>query len=933
MISIMNLTKIYGKRAIFSNFSCELPDKGLVCLVGSSGSGKSTLLNLISGVDNSFDGHIKIDGVELKNLSQKEAANYRIGNIGYVFQNFNLLNLETVFNNVLLPLETAYSQKHFIRKKRVHDALRLVGLENLEKQRVNKLSGGEKQRVAIARAIITDPKVILCDEPTGALDEKNAELVFSLLKEISRTTLVIIATHDVESIKKITDVMLEIKDGEVKIEKSNRRKKKVESKTLIGKGKAKANPKVPLRFKVKYAIGKIEAKKFRSIIMNLMLSLALTGVGLSIIITSSVSNKVEDAFKAILNGNHLVISNKNENQNTFTEVYSTPFNKTFEIYKKYQYLLDGIGVNYLVNFEDFFKDDNEFYIDARNKRIPLESLSARNINDFTWINGNEGKIYYPFDYESLDDDQVIIGLSYEDMVNLCFKLQIQRSYSSLGHYIYEKGLFLSLNVRNDYWQYDDEQLLNVVAICESNKTSIYHTNLLWNEVVFEEMMRLPSDDDEIHEFPWEMYKIYYFKTKEDPSIFLNASLYDDYLYDYVFERTNYRYNPALCNVNIVCEDKRLYIYSVDKNSITGSIISEFESYDRDFKNYYFTSDYGYASYASNLFSGFSRNVFVSLEEDKLDEATDADVLIKDQSSVALNLPDGVVQGNYLISLNNGLRFSTNMSQLVAGRKPTNINEIVVSKGLAQSLEKNGNIVGKYMEIAGEIEENYISETEIQKTYNKAKTLVVGVVDEDKNYIYQNQNWTIEFFRDKLGVSNFYLIPKSIVMEFNSQSDAKDAYKYLESKIIGFKIVNPIEELKTNIDTTLEYANTILKVFSILAGVISILLLGTTMMLNIIESQGEIRLFTLLGVRKQNINSCFVVQSILQGLISFIVSSLELISVDIVLSYMISNSLGIDFKFSLNSKPVLIIFLLSLFVPIIVSKVLLMLLNRKHSIKC
>ena len=191
MIKINKLTKIYGKRAIFSNFSCEFPDKGFVCLVGSSGSGKSTLLNLISGVDNNFEGRIKIDDIELKKLSPNELSNYRIANIGYVFQNFNLLNLESVFNNVLLPLETAYNQKHFIMKKRVRDALKLVGLAKLEKQRINKLSGGERQRVSIARAIINDPKVILCDEPTGALDEKNAKEVFALLKEISLTTLVI----------------------------------------------------------------------------------------------------------------------------------------------------------------------------------------------------------------------------------------------------------------------------------------------------------------------------------------------------------------------------------------------------------------------------------------------------------------------------------------------------------------------------------------------------------------------------------------------------------------------------------------------------------------------------------------------------------------------------------------------------------------------
>ena len=114
MIKLEKITKKYGKRAIFSDFSYEFPDKGMVCLVGSSGSGKSTLLNMISGVDNDYEGTIKIDDDDLKKMSKHKVANYRIANIGYVFQSFNLLNLDTAFNNILLPLESSYKTKKFI---------------------------------------------------------------------------------------------------------------------------------------------------------------------------------------------------------------------------------------------------------------------------------------------------------------------------------------------------------------------------------------------------------------------------------------------------------------------------------------------------------------------------------------------------------------------------------------------------------------------------------------------------------------------------------------------------------------------------------------------------------------------------------------------------------------------------------------------------
>ena len=928
MVKIVNLTKIYGKRRIFSHFSYEFPEKGLVCLVGSSGSGKSTLLNMISGVDNVYEGIIKINSVELKKMSKNELANFRLLNIGYVFQNFNLLNLDTAFNNVLLPLESSYNSKKFIQKKRVEDALELVGLKNLAKQRINKLSGGEKQRVAIARAIINDPKVVLCDEPTGALDEKNATEIFNLLKVISQSTLVIVATHDLDSIKGLADIILEIKENQVDI--SKKRAKKIKKQTnLIGKGKLRKWPRATLFFKFRYAFQKIKAKKVRSVIMNFMLSLSLTGIGLSLLITNSVSTKVEEAFKAILNGNFVIVSNKNENENTFSSTYSTPFNSVFNIYSKYQYLLDGIGVNYLVNFEDFFKDGNDFYIDANHKRISINSLSARSINDFRWIDGNEGKMYFPFDYETLDDDQLILGLSYEDMVNLCFNLQIQRNYTSLGHYIYEKGIQLNLEVRNDFWQYDDEQMYSVVAVCESSTTCIYHTNLLWNEIVFEENMRLPSDDDENHDFPWEIYRIYYLKTKGSPSVFQNASLYDNFLYDYVFERTNHRYNPSLCRGGEICDENRLYVYSTDKRGISGDVINQYRETNRNFDTYYFISDFGYASYSSNLFSGFSKNVFVSMDEQLIDQAIDADTEVKDEENITLNLPTGVVQGNYLISMNNGLRFSSNFDNLIAGRKPTNLNEIVVSKGLGKTLSKNNDYLGKYLEIAGEFEEIYDNDGHLLKNYNRSKLLIVGVVDESKNYIYHNPNWTIEFFRDKLGVSSFYLIPKGIIFEYSSPQEAEKGMNDLQQLTSGLKIESPMKELKSNIETTLEYANTILKVFSLLASVISILLLGTIMMLTIIESQNDIKLLNLLGIKKRDINSCFVVQSVVQGLIAFIISAIELIGVDFVMSYLLGNMLSIGFKFSFNSLPVLIIFIIAVFVPIIVSRFMLLILNARH----
>lgn len=928
MVEIRKITKTYGKRVIFNKFSYKFPKTGLMILLGESGSGKSTLLNIIAGLDNEYSGDVFINGENITKLSNKKNAQFRIKHIGYVFQNFNLLNLATVFENVYLPLDNISKGKRYIKTKRTKDVLRLVGIENLSKNHVNKLSGGEKQRTAIARALINNPEVILCDEPTGALDEKNTVYIANLLEDIAKNRLVIVATHDSETFLKIADEVININD--FKITKNKRSVKEVNDKNLlIGFGKTKRRARTSTRFKVRFAFQKIKAKKFRSIILNFLLSLSLTGVGLSLIIGGSVSTRVEDAFRTILNGNQVIVGLKNDNVKSFTNTYSTSYKNVDEIYRKYQNILDGVGVNYLVNYEDFFKDSNNFYLEGQSKKMQISSLSARNINDFKFKkNSSDGVVFYPFDFEELDDDQVILGLSYSDMMNLCFKLQIQRNYTSLGHYIYEHGLMLSFDVKNNEWQYDDEQLLNVVAVCESNVTSIFHTNSLWNEAVFEKMMRLPSDDDETHEFPWEMQKIYYLLTKSDPSSFLDTIIFDDDMNDYIFEKANSFYNPSLCKSGDVCEEKRVYVYSSDKQFLKGSIINKYKEFNTDFDNFYFTSDFGYSSFSNNLLSGFSRNVFISKNEQLINDAIDSETQLKNESNLTVDLPENIVQGNYLNSLGNGLRFSTDFSKLIEGREPSNLNEIVISRGLAEKLKNPYDFDGNYIEFAAENNESYDSEGRICKSYKKVRLLVVGIVDESKNYVYHLSNWTISFFRDKIGVSNFLLIPRSAILEFSSKTEAEKAYKKLIEIVREYKVVSPIDDLRGNIDSTLDYANTILKVFSILSVSISILLLGTIMMLNIIESKNDINLFRYLGISQSDIKSFFTTQSVVQGLISFVISSIELFTVDFTLSYLLGNMLNSGFKFVLSYKPIIIIFGISFIIPFLISKVMLLILGSK-----
>ncbi len=183
-------------------------------IMGSSGSGKSTLLNIIGMLDDYDKGIYELDGTLIKHLSEKQAALYRNRFIGFVFQSFNLLTFKTALENVALPL---YYQK-IPRKKRQDLALEYldrVELKDWAHHYPNQLSGGQQQRVAIARALIGQPKVILADEPTGALDSKTSQSVMSLFKQVNDEGItVLIVTHE-DDISKMTNRIIRLKDGHI----------------------------------------------------------------------------------------------------------------------------------------------------------------------------------------------------------------------------------------------------------------------------------------------------------------------------------------------------------------------------------------------------------------------------------------------------------------------------------------------------------------------------------------------------------------------------------------------------------------------------------------------------------------------------------------------------------------------------------------------
>jgi putative ABC transport system ATP-binding protein len=216
MIEIKDLHKSYhmGKNSlhVLKGINFSVSEGEMVSIMGSSGSGKSTLLNILGILDEADEGTYNLDGTLIKNLNEKVAAQYRNKFLGFIFQSFNLINYKSALENVALPLYYQGEKRHIRTEKAMH-YLEKVGLAQWATHLPNELSGGQKQRVAIARALASDPKVLLADEPTGALDTKTSYEVMDLIQGINdEGKTILIVTHE-EDIANMTKRIVNLRDG------------------------------------------------------------------------------------------------------------------------------------------------------------------------------------------------------------------------------------------------------------------------------------------------------------------------------------------------------------------------------------------------------------------------------------------------------------------------------------------------------------------------------------------------------------------------------------------------------------------------------------------------------------------------------------------------------------------------------------------------
>lgn len=480
MIVIRDIKKVFKKgKDLFSalnGVSFSLPSTSFVVLTGKSGSGKTTLLNILAGMDAQTSGEFLFDG---EKITRKNADIHRLNNIGYVFQEYNLLDDATVFENMALAFNV-------VNRKPEEDAiaeyLRMVGLpdhdekpEAFLKKKPYELSGGQKQRVAIARALVKNPKALILDEPTGALDKENALLLFSLLKDLSKSHLVILSTHDIETAQPFADRVIKIKGGVVVEDNTFNQPSEFEQGSL---GEKKGH--LSFSFVLKSALRGIVGKKVRLVTSLVLSILACAGFGVAQSIRKADTDEVilrtqydqTNKEYAALRGYEAIIADNGERhlrsayfleeQKAAVEKYcgddKPVYIASIPSFSEHYYLLDNGDNNPFKNIVSLGDgraievNDQTGLKDAKLKKDPRlsENVPCRLPSNFGEVAITDFQAEALLSFGYLEDFYDLESFRFFDSVDELIGLKLLGSYTITGIYSTEDSLeeWKNFNVQN-----------------------------------------------------------------------------------------------------------------------------------------------------------------------------------------------------------------------------------------------------------------------------------------------------------------------------------------------------------------------------------------------------------------------------------------------------------------------------------------------------
>lgn len=490
MLKLENINKSYNNELILKNINLYFEDTGFISILGPSGSGKTTLLNIISGLIKPDSGTIQYNNLLLNKFNRKSWDSFRTYNLSYIFQDYKLLEDITVIDNIKIVTNNNNKIKQLLAK---------LEINKIQKQKVNKLSGGEKQRVAIARALVNDPDILLADEPTGALDTINSVKIMNILKEISKNKLVIIVTHNIELAKKYSDKIIYIKDGTT--EHNDYIKEFTDIKTTILK-----KNKSSIKSIIKLALNGLKSKKKRTILTSLASSIGIITMALVLLISNGFNKDLKNYEETTLSKIPITISNGIYEKKSNSEKLK---DNQINIKKKDEYLHENNIDNNYLNYIN--KLNNNYYISYKyDINLPLLTNKYKYIdisyfnmipykdNDYIKENyniiygrniNNYNEVLLAIDENNMVEEDLLMtfgintDIEYNKLINTKIKIIPNDIY-----YKEENNYFI---VNNDLqYQYNNGIELTIVGIVKEKEPIKNISTILYNKELIDKYLTI-----------------------------------------------------------------------------------------------------------------------------------------------------------------------------------------------------------------------------------------------------------------------------------------------------------------------------------------------------------------------------------------------------------------------------------------------------------
>lgn len=822
MLELKNISKVYKQKGVsvtaLNNINIKFADTGLVFLLGKSGSGKSSLLNIIGNLDKQTSGEILLDGNNVSKFKGRTLDSYLNSYIGFIFQDYNLIDEYNVYKNIDIALSLQRKNKN---KESINKILEIVGLTGLGNRKIHELSGGQKQRVAIARALSKDSKIILADEPTGNLDTENSHQIMSLLKQISKEKLVIVVTHDIDLAKNFADRIIQIQDGAIYNDTAPY--------TIDIPTKELKLKKKHLSFfkSLQLSLRNLKNKKIRMAITILLTTVSITMLGLSYMLTNF--NIPYTHAKALVDNNETKI----------------------EVYKKIKgkiYRLDTLINSYTNN--------------------DIENLQ----NEFNKYNINLSKVS-----TTMENDQLLnIKLNYDK--------KYEENYTEYAYYsLYiENTIFVELTGNE-----------NFKVIGKLPKQS--------NEILISKLYA-----DYIIKFGLVNYE--YNKENELVPIYLNFTSYDEIL------NKNYEIDfgtSYLKIVGIIDEDlskfEKLKTLKIEQATAEkNKLYKEFENkYQNNISIYVNKEFYNlslqenkelYSTYYSyNLLEGKEKNYLKNVWFTKLDKEKE----IYDGTSIkklsTLNDNEIIINDAFLDGLDPNA--STNFQKYMQEKREEyerklkerdekirqqeealienpelvfeEIPEVPVYDYYALSIQylkdyvKNNNLIGK--EITLQINDLYNRLGEDDITTYKVKIVGFALPSmTDDSYIQCNlpNNIIDKYIRENNNIVYTYFYKDNV-------ETLEKLFTEFDNK--NYKIETVYSDSMTSLNKVVKKVSKVCKYLSIVFLVFSVVLLMNFIMSSINKNKRTIGILRALGTSKKDVYKIFILESLIIGLVSSVIS--------------------------------------------------------------